>query len=174
MFLVINQTKVISISYFLFNFFFLLDVRGERSLSEGLAQVELGISWDAEPWHSICIRFILHSQQNLASPVLLVNWNGQDILRTSFCSMFQSPRIPTQDSRSQQTPYSAMWTPDRANHERCPISTRIESAMNIENECRTVRLQPELTNEDFQQTITCSSSCTVVVGDNAWQRVAWT
>ena len=76
-------------------------------------------------------------KQSFSSPVALANLNGQDLLRPSCISMFQTPRIATPDSRIHPTPCSRMQTPARANHERSPIVTGIEWAMNIENECRT-------------------------------------
>ena len=76
-------------------------------------------------------------QQKNSSPVAMANLNGQDLLRPSHISMFQTPRIATPDSRIHPKPYSMMLTPSRANHELSPIETEIERAVNIENECRT-------------------------------------
>ena len=80
-------------------------------------------------------------QQKFSSPVALANLNGQDLLRPSYISMFQTPRIATPDQGIHQaiyqTPCSRMRTPARADHERSPTDTGIERALNIENECRT-------------------------------------
>ena len=69
----------------------------------------------------------------------MTNLNGQDLLRPSYISMFQTFSLQglSPDSRIHQTPCSRLRTPARANYEHSPIDTGIERAMKIENEFRT-------------------------------------
>ena len=136
----VRETRVISIFILLSNYL-LLGVWGKRSVS---TSIEQHVSWDlrcrTQHWmqiHAIRLHAIRLLQQKNSSPVALTNLNGQDLLRPSYISVFQSPRIASPYSRIHQTPCSRMRTPARANHGLSPIDTGIERAMNIENEFRT-------------------------------------